>query len=88
MSENHNSRNEKVGYCTPPENTRFKKGKSGNPRGRPKTNKEDAINVVDILNEPITAIKNGKATKIPPFEAAMIALVKKGAQGERSECST
>lgn len=77
MSGNQNSRNDKVGYCTPPAHTRFKKGKSGNPRGRPKTNKEDVINVVSILDEPITAIKNGKATKISPFEAAMIALVKK-----------
>jgi len=25
-----------VGYISPPEQTRFKKGKSGNPRGRPK----------------------------------------------------
>jgi len=25
-----------VGYMNPPEHTRFKKGKSGNPKGRPK----------------------------------------------------
>jgi hypothetical protein len=30
-----------VGYTSPPEHTRFKKGKSGNPRGRPK--KQDDI---------------------------------------------
>ena len=30
-----------VGYMSPPEHTRFKKGKSGNPRGRPK--KQDDI---------------------------------------------
>ncbi|WP_254438687.1 DUF5681 domain-containing protein [Ruegeria arenilitoris] len=30
-----------VGYMRPPEHSRFKKGKSGNPKGRPK--KQDDI---------------------------------------------
>ncbi len=34
----------KVGYMNPPENTRFKKGKSGNPRGRPR--KREGLNTV------------------------------------------
>jgi len=29
-----------VGYCKPPKTTRFQKGKSGNPRGRPKQAKD------------------------------------------------
>ena len=29
-----------VGYCKPPTTTRFQKGKSGNPRGRPKEAKD------------------------------------------------
>jgi hypothetical protein len=29
-------RDDKVGYRRPPKHSRFKKGKSGNPRGRPK----------------------------------------------------
>ena len=28
-----------VGYCRPPEATRFKQGHSGNPKGRPKGSK-------------------------------------------------
>lgn len=31
--------NKKVGYKQPPEHTRFKRGTSGNPKGRPKTEK-------------------------------------------------
>lgn len=33
-----------VGYCSPPEHSRFKKGRSGNPKGRPK--KTDDANMV------------------------------------------
>ena len=34
----------KVGYMSPPEHTRFKKGKSGNPRGRPR--KREDLNTI------------------------------------------
>jgi hypothetical protein len=77
MSRRHGPRNKTVGYGKPPSHSRFRKGQSGNPRGRPKKNKDDAIDVVGILDEPITATKNGKTKKISPFDAAMIALVKK-----------
>ncbi len=33
-----------VGYMNPPEHTRFKKGKSGNPRGRPR--KQEDLNTI------------------------------------------
>ncbi|MDB5317781.1 MAG: hypothetical protein JWO26_370 [Rhodospirillales bacterium] len=36
MSADNDERNYKVGYGRPPQGTRFKKGQSGNPKGRPK----------------------------------------------------
>jgi hypothetical protein len=33
---NQENNKEKVGYCKPPKDTRWKKGQSGNPKGRPK----------------------------------------------------
>lgn len=36
--------NDKVGYGKPPKKHRFKKGQSGNPRGRPKKIKSDSSN--------------------------------------------
>ena len=36
MSENNTSDSYEVGFGKPPRNTQFKKGVSGNPKGRPK----------------------------------------------------
>ncbi len=43
----------KVGYMNPPHHTRFKKGKSGNPRGRPR--KREDLNTVlhRVLNRKV-----------------------------------
>lgn len=43
---------DKVGYCSPPKNTRWKKGgPSPNPRGRPR--KQQSTKLVQLLGEPI-----------------------------------
>ena len=39
-----------VGYCKPPEASRFRKGQSGNPRGRPRRRKSFAVAALDALN--------------------------------------
>jgi Family of unknown function (DUF5681) len=39
-----------VGYKKPPEHTRFSKGKSGNPNGRPK-NTDPKKSMMDLMNE-------------------------------------
>ena len=40
-----------VGYGKPPRHTRFKKGQSGNPRGRPSGSKNLATVLSEALNE-------------------------------------
>ena len=51
-----------IGYGKPPEDTRFKKGQSGNPRGRPKKQPKDvAAHMTDLLDEKRTVQMNGKA---------------------------
>jgi hypothetical protein len=51
-----------VGFKRPPEHTRFKKGESGNQKGRPKGTKNLKTDLHEELNEWIT-IKEGERTK-------------------------
>ena len=60
-------------YRKPPLHTRFKKGQSGNPRGRPK--KDLAGLLVAALNEPVYVTTNGKRRKITKREAIVTQMV-------------
>jgi hypothetical protein len=48
-----------AGYGKPPRHTRFKKGQSGNPRGRPKGSKNLTTLLTEALNEPVIVAENG-----------------------------
>jgi hypothetical protein len=64
-----------VGRGKPPLHSRFKKGHSGNPRGRrPKT--LPAL-LVRALNEPVMVTVNGESRKITKREAVIAQLVDK-----------
>lgn len=69
-----------VGYGRPPQKNHFKKGQSGNPRGRPRnaggarvsapvTEGSHAAITSKVLNEPVVVVKNGRKRKIPKAEA-------------------
>lgn len=60
-----------VGYGRPPVRTRFAKGKSGNPRGRPKGAKNLTTLLADELNRKI-AIREGDVTKRVTKREAMV----------------
>ena len=55
----------------PPESTKFKKGKSGNPSGRPPGALGKSTTVIKVLNTKITVLQNGKKTRITKYEAAL-----------------
>lgn len=65
----------KVGYCRPPQHSRFKPGQSGNPKGRPRKQKPKPgeIDVVGILQEPILTQNEvgGTVKEMSGFEVAV-----------------
>jgi hypothetical protein len=66
-----------IGKNKPPTDTRWKKGQSGNPRGRPKARKSDQLDVAGILNAPVKARIGGKQVKVSSFEASIRQTAKK-----------
>lgn len=72
----------KVGYKKPPKHSQFKKGKSGNPKGRPKK-QENTINDIleKIFKRPIKVSQNGEVKTISQQEAFFNALFKKACEG-------
>lgn len=64
-----------IGYKKPPKEHRFKKGKSGNPKGRPKGARSLQEEVRRALRKPIPVTEDGKQRKISVLEAALRRLV-------------
>ena len=71
-----------VGYGKPPQHSRFKKGQSGNPRGRPKGSQSAARLARRILNEKIVIKENGQRRMITRREAMLKQLANKGIMGD------
>lgn len=72
---------EDVGYGRPPRQTRFKKGQSGNPNGRPKGSQNLATVLQRILCEKVTIRENGRTKNITKLEHSVQQLTKKATEG-------
>ena len=72
----------KVGYRNPPQHTRFKKGQSGNPRGRPKGTLNVATVLERTLRERVVINENGRRRTATKLEAALTQLTNKAASGD------
>ena len=75
-------RDYKVGYKKPPLHTRFKKGQSGNPRGRPRGAKNFSSVLNDALSQRVLVTENGRSRKISKRELGIRQLVDKFAMAE------
>jgi hypothetical protein len=71
-----------VGYGKPPQETQFKKGQSGNPKGRPKGSLNLTTAVNRALREKITVVENGRRKTITKLDAAIIQMVNRAVQGD------
>jgi len=75
-------RDYEVGYGKPPLHTRFQKGKSGNPAGRPRGQKNLATLLSDALDQKISVVENGQRKRISKREAIVTQLVNKSASAD------
>jgi hypothetical protein len=71
-----------VGFERPPRHTQFRKGTSGNPKGRPKASRNRASLLEDVLLEKVTINENGARRQITKGEAVLKQLVNKAATGD------
>ena len=72
----------KVGYGRPPERTRFKPGKSGNPKGRPKGRKALSTVLEEELEKHISITENGVTKRVKKGVAIIKQLVSGGLKGQ------
>jgi hypothetical protein len=63
-----------TGFGKPPKKTRFRKGQSGNPKGRPKGARNFKSDVLDALSQPISVTENGKRKAITSQKALILRL--------------
>jgi hypothetical protein len=77
-----NKRDYEVGYGKPPSHTRFTKGRSGNPRGRPRGAKNLKTLLSEALNECVIVTENGGRRKVTKREAIITQLVNRSATAD------
>ena len=71
-----------VGYGKPPRHTRFTKGQSGNPRGRPPGTKNLRTLLSEALNETVIVTENGGRRKVTKRQAIITQLVNRSATAD------
>src|SRR6478609_1014991 len=76
------TRHYEVGYGKPPLHTRFQKGRSGNPKGRPRGKKNMSTLLSAALDASIIVVENGRRKKITKREAIVTQLVNKSASAD------
>lgn len=71
-----------VGFGKPPKHTRFKRGQSGNPKGRPKGARNFTTEVREELSESIPIREGGKVRRVSKRRAILKAQVAKALNGD------
>jgi hypothetical protein len=76
-----------VGYRRPPKHSRFKKGQSGNPGGRPKLRKPPPLSrpgetLSRVLGETMTITINGRPQRVPVMDALITTVVHSALRGD------
>jgi Family of unknown function (DUF5681) len=81
MSEENMSDSYEIGYGKPPKATQFKKGSSGNPKGRPKKALDFDLELLRQSKATVVININGRSRRISKHEAVSMQLINKAASG-------
>jgi hypothetical protein len=76
------SDNGPVGYKRPPVHSRFQKGQSGNPRGRPKKLPDFMEDAAEIVGGTVTGQAKGKSITLPMVRAVFRRLCRDALKGD------
>jgi uncharacterized membrane protein len=71
-----------VGYGRPPRHSRFQKGKSGNPKGRPKGGRNFASELQEALDQTVLVREDGNLRRVSRRGAVVLSLVAKALKGD------
>lgn len=71
-----------TGYANPPQATRFQKGKSGNPKGRPKGDKNYLALANKELSQKVPITESGRHKTISKKEVFIKTAINKGIAGD------
>lgn len=71
-----------LGYRKPPKHTQFVKGRSGNPKGRPRGSQNLDTLLAKAARERVKVTVNGVTRQISKLEASLIQLFNKAASGD------
>jgi hypothetical protein len=71
-----------VGYKRPPVHSRFQKGQSGNPGGRPKKEADFMEDAVEIIGGTVTGQAKGKPITLPMVQAMFRRLCREALKGD------
>ena|ERR1700722_8975169 len=82
MNDKKSSDSYEVGYGRPPKNTRFQKGLSGNPKGRPKKALDYGQELLRQSRATVTINENGSRHRISKHELVIKQLINNAIRGD------